>query len=86
VTKRSQGRRVENKTLIDQNIANSAMTYRYTVSGKYIDNSTDKMEEIKDTRQHLYISLSFKKVDGEWKIYRVSTAMWDSLSNEVWED
>ncbi len=84
VAKRDDAKKTQDDNTIDKNIANSTVTYTYTVSGKYMDFSNEKMEEVKGANQQLYITISFKKVDGKWGIYRVSQAMWTGLSNDMW--
>ncbi|NLN81068.1 MAG: hypothetical protein GX136_00750 [Clostridiales bacterium] len=86
ITKRSKGRRTDKSNIIDQNIAKTEVTYLYKSSGEYMDYSTEKMEQANDVKQELYIEMSCKKDGGEWKIYRVSMAMLDSLSSTQNDD
>ena len=80
ITKRNKVQKIENSIMIDQDIANLSAVYEYTVSGQSLDAATDTIREFSDQYQRLYLTVSFKKTGGEWKIYRISSAMWDLLN------
>ena len=82
ITNRSDGKNTEQSYLIDQDVSSSTVTYTYTVSGEYTDLSTDEKEtkKVSDKLQRLYMTVSCKKVDGEWKIYRIGAARWGNLN------
>jgi hypothetical protein len=81
ITKLSKGEKKEESIMIDQDIAKLSVRYSYTLSGKYFDYTTDKLEDVNDAELVFDVSISFKKVNGEWKIYRISNAYWSNLTS-----
>ncbi len=65
------------KSLIDQDVATCSITYSYTASGDFMNYKSEKAEPQTDVKLRLQLELSFKKTDGQWKIYRVSNATWN---------
>lgn len=71
------GVKKKNETItIDQDVAKFSATYSYTLSGKFYDYRNDKLAEVNDAEKDFFLRISFKKVDGKWKIYRISDASW----------
>lgn len=81
ITKQSAGKKIEQASLIDQDIAKTTSNYVYTVSGEYNNPADQKTEVIEDAQRQLHLSINFKKVGKHWKIYRISNVYWDSLIN-----
>lgn len=64
---------------VDENLANISVSYRYKTDGLFYDDSyvspdNPKMElkKAKDVMLNVNINMTCKKVDGQWKIYRIS--------------
>ena len=73
------GVKKRNETItIDEDVAKFSATYNYTLSGKFYDYRTDKVADVDDATREFFLRISFKKVDGKWKIYRISDASWSS--------
>lgn len=82
ITSRSAVKSKVNSCVIDQDVATYTVTYTYTVSGKFMNYSTGALEDQTNATEELYLSVLCKKVDGEWKIYRISNAYWSQPGNE----
>lgn len=65
------GYKIEGCT-IDNDVAKIQIAYRSRISGTYRDLWTDAVQEADGTLQWTHISAICKKVDGKWKIYRLS--------------
>ncbi|HHV50992.1 MAG TPA: hypothetical protein GXX54_04720 [Clostridiales bacterium] len=77
---RINGVKKRNETItIDQDVAKFSATYNYTLSGKFYDYRTDKVADVENATKDFFLRISFKKVDGNWKIYRISDASWSSV-------
>ena len=69
------------KVDISQDTAKADMQYEYVVDGSFYSYMEDGLVEVEDGRQTVTLSLTFKKVDGEWKIYRISSLYRDSYDS-----
>jgi hypothetical protein len=67
--------------VVDEEVATCSMEYDYTVSGSFTDYNTEEVYEISDVEAQLAVSLVCKKIDGQWKIYRVSYAGFNTYEN-----
>lgn len=76
VTFRSKPSLEKQTVNIDQDIAACSLYYTYTVSGEFMNYTTNKLETVTSVKQELYLAVDCKKVDGVWKLYRVSEASW----------
>lgn len=79
ITERSAAKEVERTFLIDQDVANTSARFLYMVSGEYNNLAEGKTEKIENGQRQLYLTINFKKTDKDWKIFRVSSAMWENL-------
>ena len=78
ITELGKGRKSDESILIDQDVAKLSANYTYNYSGKYINYATQQLEDANNAVRTFYLSILFKKTDGEWKIYRLDSAAWDS--------
>ncbi len=69
------------KVDISQDTAKADVQYEYVVDGSFYSYMEDGLVEVEDGRQTVTLSLTFKKVDGEWKIYRISSLYRDSYDS-----
>lgn len=69
------------KVDISQDTAKADVQYEYVVDGSFYSYMEDGLVEVEDGRQTVILSLTFKKVDGEWKIYRISSLYRDSYDS-----
>lgn len=67
------GYKIEGCT-IDNDVAKIQIAYRSRISGSYLDLWTEAVQEADGTLQWMHFSAICKKVDGKWKIYRLSNA------------
>lgn len=65
------GYKIEGCT-IDNDVAKIQIVYRSRISGIYRDLRMETMQEADGTLQQTHLSAICKKVDGEWKLYRLS--------------
>ncbi len=70
ITSRTNPRK-ESRCVVDQDTAALSLNYEYDVQGEFWDYGMEKLVE-QTCRQRMEIGLVCKKVDGEWKIFRVS--------------
>ncbi len=80
ITKLENRELVDRTSLIDQDVATSTVRYSYFVNGQYSDPVSGENKKISDEKRQLYLSLTFKKTNGSWKIFRISSAWWETLS------
>lgn len=69
------------KVDISQDTAKADVQYEYVVDGSFYSYMEDGLVEVEDGRQTVTLSLTFKRVDGEWKIYRISSLYRDSYDS-----
>ena len=69
------------KVDISQDTAKADVQYEYVVDGSFYSYMEDGLVEVEDGRQTVTLSLTFTKVDGEWKIYRISSLYRDSYDS-----
>lgn len=58
---------------IEEDVASLSLESTYEIAGKLYDPYTDTVKETEKGQQILYLSLSLKKTDGQWEIYRISS-------------
>lgn len=74
--------RIKNQKFdISEDTAKASMEYEYTVDGGFYSYNQDGLVEVEDGRQTVSLSLTFKRVDGEWKIYRIGGLYRDSYES-----
>ena len=75
VTVRKQSKQQWRSCTVEEDTASVSLTYLYLVDGWFWDYQTEKPKEESDKTQQLDLSITCKKVDGVWKIYRVNQVM-----------
>lgn len=58
---------------IDEDVASVTMENTYTVNGELYNARNDEITSVEGASQTLYFNLTFKKADGSWNIYRISS-------------
>lgn len=66
---------------ISEDTAKASMEYEYMVDGGFYSYNQDGLVEVEGGRQTVNLDLTFKKVDGEWKIYRIGGLYRDSYES-----
>lgn len=83
ITSRSAGKLADKSCNVDQDVGTCSIVYTYTSSGQFMNYSTEQLEEKTDITERLYVTITCKKVNGEWKIYRVSQAYINQISSNT---
>ncbi|MDD2362885.1 MAG: hypothetical protein PHH84_08045 [Oscillospiraceae bacterium] len=86
VTQRDDGRKVDDSISIVQDKAHAYYQYLYNINGEYSEVTSEKIIKVEDAEQMLYLDISFKKVNGEWKIYSIVNASWSSIDQRIRRD
>ena len=58
--------------MVDEDVASITMLYTYRISGHLYNPYFGEYVDVDDARQSVSLTLSLKKIDEEWKIYRIS--------------
>ena len=58
--------------MVDEDVASITMLYTYRISGHLYNPYSGEYVDVDDARQSVSLTLSLKKIDEEWKIYRIS--------------
>lgn len=69
------------RILVEQDVATAGGEYRYKTSGSYTDYGTGEKKDVSDVGQSAYFTVSLKKTNDGWKIFRVSSVSWSSLQH-----
>ena len=59
------------RIVVEQDTATLSLCYEYDIQGEFWDYATEKPVE-RTGKQRISVGLVCKKVDGEWKIFRIS--------------
>ena len=78
VTARTEDQRVQESIHIEQDTATITQAYVYNTTGRFWDYASETLAPSSEIRQTLNINIVCKKVDGEWKLYRVLNMGLDS--------
>lgn len=78
VTSLSNAKVTDSSCTIDQDTATFKATYSYQASGSFYDYQTQSLTSKQDISQQMKLAVTCRKTDGQWKIYRVSQAEWNS--------
>ena len=62
---------VQTGCVVEQDTATLSLCYEYDIQGEFWDYATEKPVE-RTGKQRISVGLVCKKVDGEWKIFRIS--------------
>ena len=57
--------------MVDEDVASITMLYTYRISGHLYNPYSGEYVDVDDARQSVSLTLSLKKIDEEWKIYRI---------------
>ncbi len=71
IDSRANPKRTENRCVVEQDTATLSLCYEYDIQGEFWDYATEKPVE-RTGKQRISVGLVCKKVDGEWKIFRIS--------------
>lgn len=66
---------------ISEDTAKATLEYEYSVDGEFYSYEKDDLVEVKDGSQTVTLTLTFKRMDGEWKVYRIGSLYRDSYES-----